>query len=298
MPRGPKPKGTERGSDKCNRINLKITAVICLLANLILTLTFLVLIIVRAVVSSSLTMPQESLTCFPCDTMKSNANTNLRPAATGHSAIKQRDNGMCCGPVESITQMFFQTEMAAQYPYSSSGQSLIDIAEEYADCERQTDDNKPIAKAVGIVEFKPSYTIQGHHKILWNKNGRTFNANNCIHLELEGELFIRLPGYYIVSSQLNLQRPNETDTPINETRPTTFIHHVDLLSHKYGTTGVLMQTKKSIERNGVYFTSFISAVFKLNKYDRLSVSISQPELLDIDNVNDHFLVYYTYDMQF
>ncbi|XP_052787443.1 uncharacterized protein LOC128222470 isoform X1 [Mya arenaria] len=187
-------------------------------------------------------------------------------------------------------------EMAAQYHYSSSGQSLIDIADEYAGCDRVTNDKQPIAKAVGIVEFKPSDIVDGHHKVQWNKNGRTFYTKHCVHLELEGEIFVRQPGYYIVSSQLNLRRRKETSPTLNESRPTTFIHYVDILSHKFGTNGVLMQTKKSIERNGGYFTSFLSAVFKLNKYDRLSVSVSNPELLDIDNYNDHFLVHYTYDL--
>ncbi|XP_052787241.1 uncharacterized protein LOC128222308 isoform X2 [Mya arenaria] len=255
-------------------------------------------IIVWAALRPSLEMPQESLTCIPCATMKSSANTNLGPEAAGRSAIKQRDDGMCCGPVKSIAPIFLQTEMTAQYYYGSSGQSLIDIAEEYAACERVTNDKQPIAKAVGIVEFKPSYIVDGHHKVLWNKNGRTFYTKHCVHLELEGEIFVRQPGYYIVSSQLNLRQQNETRPPKNETREKTFIHHVDLLSHKYGTTGVLMQTKKSIEVNDCYLTSFLSAVFKLNKNDRLSVSVSNPELLDIDNCNDHFLVYYTYDLPF
>ncbi|XP_052788290.1 uncharacterized protein LOC128223087 [Mya arenaria] len=177
------------------------------------------------------------------------------------------------------------------------GTGFLDIVEEYVACERETNDKQPIAKVVGIMGFKSSYIVDGHHKVLWNKNGRTFYANKCIHLDLEGEIFVRQSGYYIVSSQLNLRRQNETGTPINGTRTTTFIHHLDLLSHKYGTTGVLMQTKNSIERNGVYFTSFLSAVFKLNKYDRLSVSISHPKLLDNDNKFDNFLVYYTYDLQ-
>ncbi|XP_052786968.1 uncharacterized protein LOC128222136 isoform X2 [Mya arenaria] len=221
-------------------------------------------------------MPQESLTCIPCDKIKFNANTNL--GTEGRFAFTQRDDGMRCGPAESITQFLLKKEMTAQYRYCNAGQSLIDIAEEYATCERKTNDKQPIAKAVGIKEFKPSYIVDGHHKVLWNKNGLTFYTKNCVHLELEGELFVRQPGYYIVSSQLNLRPRNETRTPMNETRPKTFIHHVDILSHIYGTTGVLMQTMKSIEGNGGYFTSFLSAVFKLNKYDRLSVSVSNYEL--------------------
>ncbi|XP_052790505.1 uncharacterized protein LOC128224621 [Mya arenaria] len=301
MSAGPKPTKMERGSGKFNCIHSKTVAValkrknhavICIVASIILTLIFLVFIIMWSVIREPLTMSKESLACIPCNKMEHSSNKNLDPAA----GIKRRDDGMCCGSVESIAQMLFQKEMAVQYYYSSSSGSLIDMAEVYADCERETNDKQPIAKVVGIVECTPSYIVEGHYKVLWNKNGRTFYANNCVHLQLEGEIFVRKAGYYIVSSQLNLRRRrSETNTPINETRPTTFSHHVDLLSHMYGTTGVLMQTKKSIEINGVHFTSFLSAVFKLNKYDRLSVSVSHPELLDFNNPNDHFLVYYTYD---
>ncbi|XP_052790449.1 uncharacterized protein LOC128224581 isoform X2 [Mya arenaria] len=254
---GPKPRRKRKGFGKCNSIDLKLHAVICIIANIILAFAFLVLIIVWVVVRAPLTMPKESLTCIPCDLMKTNAITNPGPEPAGRSAIKQRDDGMCCGPVERITQMLFQKEMTAQFQNSISSRS--------------------------------------HYKVLWNKNGRTFYVNNCIHLELEGEIFVRKAGYYIVSSQLNLRRQKEASTSMNETRPTTFSHHVDLLSHKFGTTGSLMQTKNSIARNSVFFTSFLSAVFKLNKNDRLSVSVSHPELLDINNPDDHFLVYYTYD---
>ncbi|XP_052789583.1 uncharacterized protein LOC128224026 [Mya arenaria] len=302
MPVGPKPTQKERGSGKCNCIHSKRVAlalkqknhaVICIVASIILTLIFLVLITMWAVTRAPLTISKESSACIPCDKMEHNSNENQDAEAAG---IKRRDDGICCGPVETIAQILFQKEMAVQYYYSSSSRSLIDMAEVYADCERETNDKQPMAKVVGIKEFTASYIVDGHNKILWNKNGRTFYANNCIHLELEGEIFIRKAGYYIVSSQLNLRRRTETSIPMNETRPTTFSHHVDLLSHKYGTNGVLMQTKKSIATNGVYFTSFLSAVFKLNKYDRLSVSVSHPELLDINNPNDHFLVYYTYDL--
>ncbi|XP_052787381.1 uncharacterized protein LOC128222432 [Mya arenaria] len=174
MPGDPKPTGNVGWFGICDRINSKQVAVICILTTVIQTVAFLVLIIALAAVSTSLTKPQETLTCIPCDEMKSNANTNLGPEAAGRLAIKQRYDGMCCGPVECITQILFQMEMAAQYHYGSSGQSLIDKAEEYAACERVTNDKQPIAKAVGIVEFKPSYIVHGHHKVLWNKNGRTF----------------------------------------------------------------------------------------------------------------------------
>ncbi|XP_052785637.1 uncharacterized protein LOC128221196 [Mya arenaria] len=188
--------------------------------------------------------------------------------------------------------------MTAQYHYGSSGPSPTDIAEEYADCQRETRDKQPVAKVVGMVEFKPSYIVGGHDKVLWNKHGRTFYTKNCVHLELEGDIYVKQSGYYIVSSQLNIRRIQETRTPKNETRATTFSHHVELLSNDYSKPDVLMQTVKSFEGNGGNFTSFLSAVFKLNKYDRLSVSVSNPELLDINNYNDHFLVYYAYDLPY
>ncbi|XP_052785956.1 uncharacterized protein LOC128221381 [Mya arenaria] len=163
MSSGPNPTGEERGSGKCNRIQSKQVAFICSVANVILTLAFLVLIIALAVKRTSL-KPQESLACILCDKMKSSVNTNLGPEAAGRSTIKQRDDGMCCGPADSITQILVQMEMAAQYHYGGSGQSLTDIAEEYATCERKTNDKQPIAKAVGIVEFKASDIIDGNKK--------------------------------------------------------------------------------------------------------------------------------------
>ncbi|XP_052788261.1 uncharacterized protein LOC128223065 [Mya arenaria] len=276
----------------------KAQAVVCIVINVVLTLNFLVLITIWAFVRASFPSLHESSTCIPCDKVASKANKNSGQERA-YSAIQMREDGLCCGPVKQMAWMVFLKEMATQYyDYRQNGQSLLDILDEslLADCERETNNKQPFSKVVGIVDFTPSYIVDGHHKLLWNKNGRTFYSNNCVHLELEGEIFVRQPGYYMVSSQLNLRRRMETSTTINETRPTTFVHHVDLLSHKYGTTGVLMQTKKSIEGKCVYHTSFLSAIFKLNKNDRLSVSVSHPELLDIDNPNDHFLVYYTYDL--
>ncbi|XP_052816353.1 uncharacterized protein LOC128242941 [Mya arenaria] len=273
-------------------------AVICIVINVLLTAAFLILITIWACVRASLTSPHGSSSCITCDNMMSKTYKTSGPRGS-HYAIKMREDGICCGPVEILAQTLLQKEIVEQY-YDYSSQTLLDILDEamLVDCERETNNRQPISKIVGIVEFKPSYTVDGHYRILWNKNGRTFSANNCIHLELEGEIFVRQPGYYIVSSQLNLRRQKETGTFRNETRPTIFNHHVDLLSHQYGTTGILMQTKKSIERNDGYYSSFLSAVFKLNKYDRLSVSVSNPELLNINNLNDHFLIYFTYDLPY
>ncbi|XP_052816354.1 uncharacterized protein LOC128242942 [Mya arenaria] len=284
-------------SDACKLKLKQAHAIICVVLNGFLTFVFLLLITVWAVVRARYTFPQVRSTCLSCDNMNSKSS-GLRD---GHTAIEMREDGICCGPVENIIQSLLQKEMAMQYyEYNKNSRTLLDVLDEpmLADCERETNNRQPVAKVVGMKKFKPSYTVDGHSRILWNKNGRTFSANNCVHLELEGEIFVRQPGYYIVSSQLNLIRQKETGTPRNETGPTIFNHHVDLLSHQYGTTGILMQTKKSIERNDVYYSSFLSAVFKLNKHDRLSVSVSNPEYLDIDNPNDHFLVYYTYDLPY
>ncbi|XP_052816350.1 uncharacterized protein LOC128242939 [Mya arenaria] len=281
-------------------LTIKRHAVICIVLNVLLMAAFLILITIWAFVRASLTIPQESSSCIDCDTMMSKTYTTSGPRG-GHSAIIMREDGMCCGPVKILAQTLLQEEMVEQYfIYSKDSQTLLDILDEsmLAECEKETNNRQPVSKVVGIVEFKPSYTVDSHYRVLWNKNGRTFSANNCIHLELEGEIFVRQPGYYIVSSQLNLKRQKDTSTSRNETRPTIFNHHVDLLSHQYGTTGILMQTKKSIERKDGYYSSFLSAVFKLNKHDRLSVSVSNPEYLDIDNPNNHFLAYYTYDLPY
>ncbi|XP_052816356.1 uncharacterized protein LOC128242943 [Mya arenaria] len=225
----------------CELTVKKRHAVICIVINVLLTAAFLILITIWAFVRAPLSIPQRSSSCITCDNMMSKTY-KTSGARVDHSAIKMREDGMCCGPVEILAQILLQKEMAGQYyNYSKVSTTLLDILDEpmLADCEREPNNRQPVSKVVGIKEFKPSYTVDGHSRVLWNKNGRTFSANNCVHLELEGEIFVRQPGYYIVSSQLNLIRHREKGTPSNETGPTIFNHHVDLLSHQYAQLDIL-----------------------------------------------------------
>ncbi|XP_052787425.1 uncharacterized protein LOC128222454 [Mya arenaria] len=235
--------------------------------------------------------PLESSTlCVTCNDIKQTYPYNH----TQHfiDAWRQTYNdSVCCGPIRTVMELRMHNEMTKQvFENKQSNPSLI-VGELFiTDCEWKGI-KAPKAKLVGVVNSIQSDSVQDHSKLRWNKNGLTFTADKLIHLELEGEIFIRTPGYYIVSSTLNV---NATGT---DNTTTIFSHSLNLLSNNFGTTSVLMQRQKSIkESDHVIFTSFISAVFKLHIYDRISVYVSNPIFLAHNNSNDHFTAYYTYDL--
>ncbi|XP_052760827.1 uncharacterized protein LOC128203447 [Mya arenaria] len=238
--------------------------------------------------------PLESSTlCVTCDDIKQTYPYN----GTDHviDAWRQVYNeSVCCGPIRRVMELRIQNEMLKQYFENSQSNPSLLVGESFiTDCKWEGI-KIPKAKLVGVMDSVPSDILKGHSKIRWNKNGLTFTANKCIHLELEGELFIKRPGYYIVSSTLNVSTAGKN---ITTPATATFIHSLNLLSHKFGTTDVLMQSQRSIkESNNGVFTSFISAVFKLQMYDRLSVSVSNPNYIARNLSSDHFVAYYTYDM--
>ncbi|XP_052782719.1 uncharacterized protein LOC128218969 [Mya arenaria] len=234
--------------------------------------------------------PLESSTyCVPCNDITQPYNDTGNVIETWRQMY---NDSVCCGPIRRVMELRMKKEMSKQYfengqsnPSQLVGESFI------TDCE-WVEFKTPTVKLVGVVDSVPSNIVQGHSKLRWNKNETTFTANKIRHLELEGEIFIDKPGFYIVSSALNGNASRGTN---NTTR--LFSHNINLLSHKFGTTSTLMLHKKSIkESDDGLFTSFISAVFKLHKYDRISISVSDPHYLARNLSNDHFTAYYTYDM--
>ncbi|XP_052818527.1 uncharacterized protein LOC128244577 [Mya arenaria] len=146
----------------------RMHAIICIVTTILLTLVFLVLITVWALVRTTSTIPQGSSMCIPCDKMMSKTYQNSGQK-DDHLAIKMRDDGMCCGPAESIAQMLLQKDMVEQfYEYRKNSAGLLDILDDsvLADCQMETSNKQPVSKIVGVVEFKPSYIVRGHYKLL------------------------------------------------------------------------------------------------------------------------------------
>ncbi|XP_052788284.1 uncharacterized protein LOC128223085 [Mya arenaria] len=235
--------------------------------------------------------PETNTLCMTCDDLKPPLYNFLDIDKEIYALRQSHNSSLCCGDVNKVLQLQIKKEVSLQYYDTSESASGIITESFIKDCELEKDTKTPKAKLVGLVDSVPSFIVKDNSKLRWNKNSRTFTANNCIHLELEGEIFIKTPGYYIVSSTLNV---NATGS---KTTTTTFSHNVNLLSHTFGTTGVLMQRNRSIkDSEGGVFTSFISAFFKLQKYDRISVSVSHPEYIARNSSDDTFIVYFTYNL--
>ncbi|XP_052790608.1 uncharacterized protein LOC128224680 [Mya arenaria] len=235
--------------------------------------------------------PEPSRQCLACDDLKPALYNFVHNEKEINSLRQSHNYSLCCGTFDNVMKLRIERELSLQY-YDTSNSDPSIIGELFIeDCELESDMKTPKAKLVGVVDSVPSAITKGHSKIRWNKNNRTFTENNCIHLELEGEIFIRKPGYYIVSSTLHVN----TSGTYNTTR--SFSHHINLLSHMLGTTGSLMQRQRSMKESGDgVFTSLMSAVFKLQKYDRISVSVSHPEYIARSFSADNFLAYFTYNL--
>ncbi|XP_052789368.1 uncharacterized protein LOC128223927 [Mya arenaria] len=262
-----------------------------LILHIIQTCTFLGLISAWRFKYSTSSPLETNRQCMACDDLKPPLY-NIPDTDKDISALRQRHNSsLCCGAVQNIVQHLIKKEVSLKF-YDTITAGSSNILESFIhNCELEEDLKTPKAKLVGVVDSVPSFIVQGHAKLRWNKNNRTFTENNCIHLELEGEIFIRKPGYYIVSSTLNINAMRRNTTT------ETFSHNVNLLSHRIGSTEVLMQRKRSItESDEGDFTSVMSAVFRLQMYDRISVSVSHQEYIARNSSTDNFIAYYTYDL--
>ncbi|XP_052789370.1 uncharacterized protein LOC128223928 isoform X2 [Mya arenaria] len=200
--------------------------------------------------------------CMACDDLKSSLY-NINNTDKDINALRQKHNSsLCYGDVHNVVRLLTKKELSLQYYDSSTAYSSI-IGESFVNnCDLERDIKTPKAKLVGVLDAVPSFIVQGDSKLRWNK---------------------KQP--YIHCKQLHSSGTRGGDLRQN-TR----------LLHRFGTTSVLMQRNKSIkEQNHDAFTSLLSAVFKLQKHDRISVSVSHPEFISRNSSADNFIAYFTYN---
>ncbi|KAH3851421.1 hypothetical protein DPMN_093902 [Dreissena polymorpha] len=143
----------------------------------------------------------------------------------------------------------------------------------------------PEAKVVGVVDFLP--TNGDFHRVLWNKNGRTTTKGGLMHLELEGELFIRRPGKYFV--YVNLQLMSNQSGIVTSDDHVIVTLKLSVLSHHYGyARTVSEETQSSYRMSNFTKSRKFGALFDFHEYDRISVLISHPELIGL-NVSDNYM---------
>lgn len=98
-----------------------------------------------------------------------------------------------------------------------------------------------------------------------------------MHLELEGELFIRRQGKYFV--YVNLQLTSNQSTVVTSGDNVVTLK-LTVLSHRYGYTRAVLEEKQSVYLMSNYTKSRqFGALFDFHEYDRISVLISHPEFI-------------------
>ncbi|XP_052783945.1 uncharacterized protein LOC128219856 [Mya arenaria] len=153
------------------------------------------------------------------------------------------------------------------------------------------DENVPRAKFAGVVDHVRSSFQTDLRKVRWKGNGASATYGDITHLEEEGEIFIRQSGTYVVLSKLRINR--DPSAPF----AAKLSHVLYLFSHRDGRKTVLMQRSRTLcHKSDNQYDSFISAVFRFHKYDRISILTTHAQLLQIKDTENFFGVFYTYDM--
>ncbi|XP_052783948.1 uncharacterized protein LOC128219860 [Mya arenaria] len=273
---------------------LKVFAFVSILFTCILCISFVSIISALANKNSQRTIRHATNMCMSCDDLQSFPGF---PAVSSEDIDRLRsakDQSSCCASTDEILRMRIQKKMDEQvYEYNSglSAELITDILGKN-NCDLvQLDENVPRAKVVGLVDHVGSSFQTDLRKVRWNKNGASATNGDITHLEEEGEIFIRQDGTYVVLSKLRIHR--------NPSAPFTakLSHVLYRFSHKYGSETVLLQRNRTLCRTSDdQYDSFISAVFRFHKYDRISIHTTHAQHLQVNDTENFFGVFYTYGM--
>ncbi|WAR27907.1 hypothetical protein MAR_013611 [Mya arenaria] len=263
--------------------------------------------------------------CVQCDEMQSFPGFTAVASEDIDRLRSAKNKSSCCSSTDKILRMQIRKKMDEQvYEYTSGLSAGIEhlnnpfcIVNEFKDtCKPELsgtslfcpemithilgknncdlvrlDENVPRAKVVGVVDHVRSSFQTGLRKVRWKKNVDSATNGDITHLEEEGEIFTKQPGTYIVLSKLRIHRDPSAPFAAN------LSHVLYRYSHRDRSETVLMQKSRTMCNigDGLY-DSFISAIFRFHKYDRISVHTTHAQHLQINDTENFFGVFFTYDM--
>ncbi|XP_052782398.1 uncharacterized protein LOC128218750 [Mya arenaria] len=231
--------------------------------------------------------------CVSCDDLQSFPGFP-GVASEGIDRLRSAKNkSSCCSSTDEILKLRIRKMMDEQvYEYNSGlPAEIVTISLGKNNCDLvPLDENMPRAKVVGVVDHDRSSYQSDHWKVRWEKNGNATNGK-ITHLEEDGEIFIRQPGTYVVLTKLRIHW--DASAPLTS----DFSHVLYQFSNKYGSETVLMQKRRTLcgSSDGQY-DCFMSAVFRFHEYDRISIHTTHAQHLQINETENFFGVFYTYDM--
>ncbi|XP_052782685.1 uncharacterized protein LOC128218950 [Mya arenaria] len=232
--------------------------------------------------------------CVQCDEMQSFPGFTAVASEDIDRLRSAKNKSSCCSSTDKILRMQIRKKMDEQvYEYTSglSAEMITHIlGKNNCDLVR-LDENVPRAKVVGVVDHVRSSFQTGLRKVRWKKNVDSATNGDITHLEEEGEIFTKQPGTYIVLSKLRIHRDPSAPFAAN------LSHVLYRYSHRDRSETVLMQKSRTMCNigDGLY-DSFISAIFRFHKYDRISVHTTHAQHLQINDTENFFGVFFTYDM--
>ncbi|WAR27924.1 hypothetical protein MAR_013628 [Mya arenaria] len=270
-------------------ITLKVFAFSNIVFTCILCISFVSIISLFPIKISQKSIKYATNMCVSCDELQSFPGF---PAVASEDIDRLRsakNKSSCCSSTDEILRMRirkvyeYNSGLAAETITNILGKDNCDIF--------HPDENVPLAKVVGVVDHVRSSFQTDLRKIRWKKNGASATNGDITHLEEEGEIFIKQEGTYVVLSKLRVHRDPSTPFAAN------LSHVLFRLTHKYESETVLMQRSRTLcHASDDQYDSFISAVFRFHKYDRISIHTTHAQHLQINDTENFFGVFFTYDM--
>ncbi|KAH3740125.1 uncharacterized protein LOC127851089 [Dreissena polymorpha] len=211
------------------------------------------------------------------------------------------DNKLCCGDAAEVIELAARKNVIDKFY-----EQLRDNVPVDAVCEPQLLPDTPQGLIVGVVKVDPTHS-KGFHRLLWNKNTRTITKGGLMHLEEEGEIFIRKPGKYFVSARLYIDSNSSSMVSVGDSVVSvgdsvvsvgdsvvsvgdTVTLRMSVLSHQLGYSRVVLEIKRNIGDERAWSTPVqFGALFDFYEYDRVSLSISHPSFVALNGTEDQFV---------
>ncbi|XP_052783935.1 uncharacterized protein LOC128219854 isoform X2 [Mya arenaria] len=274
--------------------NIKVFAFASILITCILCISFVSIISSLAIKISQKSIKYATNMCVSCDELQSFPGFPAVASEDIDRIRSAKNKSSCCSSTDVILRMQIQKKMDEQVYEYNSGLATETITHILGkdNCDLvQLDENVPRAKVVGVVDHVWSSFQTDLRKVRWKKNGASATNGDITHLEEEGEIFIRQSGTYMVLSKLVIHRDPSAQVSAN------FSHVLYRSSHRHRSETVLLQRSRTLcHASDGQYDSFISAVFRFNKFDRISIHNTHAQHLQINDTENFVGVFFTYDM--
>lgn len=225
--------------------------------------------------------------CFNIESFVKAEDGQRCPDGLRMDSNKIKNAIQCCGKAGLVLDGLVSRALSDRYDSNMNPEMTYVNLTEF-NCKEVS---KPqVTKLVGLNKTKQPVLVGETSKVFWNPQNASHTHTSLKYLTDDGTLYVDKSGLYFISSKINIRFKNISDTHQLQ----TFKHYVYLISNKKGTITILLEDARSMCDTVTYpteVTSFLGALFKLEKGDRMYVATSHPQYLSYEDSNSFFSIH-------